>query len=692
MAELLFEIGCEEIPARFLRPALKQLEELAAKEMDFNELSFEKTETYGTPRRLALVVRGLSDMSADKEDLALGPPVKAAFDKEGNPTKAAMGFAKSQGVKVDELSQVETKKGPRLGYAKHIPGRPAMDILKEMLPKLIGQLPFPKSMKWGSYSFRFARPIHWLVALLDNEVVPFEITGIKSGDETRGHRFMAPGAIKVSGADDYLAKLEKAFVIADRAKRAKLVRAEVDAAAKSAGGKLVENQALLDENTDLVEQAAACCGSFDKEFLEVPREVVISAMASHQRYFALENEAGELLPNFIAVNNTRPKDLKVVTQGHEKVLRARLSDARFFLDEDLKNPLMDNLAKLEVVTYHAKLGSSREKVARHTRLAKYLGETLAPGQDDKVERAALLAKCDLVSEMVAEFPDLQGVIGAEYARRGGEDPDVALAIEEHYMPVGSDGELPSGAIGTVVGLADRIDTICGLFGVNERPSGAADPFALRRAAIAVIRLVTEKGLKLSLGDALDEALVNLKPWLTREVAEVKEDVIQFFAARFMGLLADKGVGTDVAQAVLAVGLDDLAATQRRALALAGVKDSPDFKPLAVGLKRVMNILRKEGGSVPQTPPDEALLTPGEERALFDAFEALKAQAKERFASGDFEGFLKDVGGLKEPVDKFFDNILVNDPDMAVRKNRFALLNQIASLFGEFAEFTLLQLV
>jgi glycyl-tRNA synthetase beta chain len=692
MAELLFEIGCEEIPARFLVPALKSLDELARKELNFQELGFEKTETYGTPRRMALVIRGLAEMSADKEDLALGPPVKAAFDQNGQPTKAALGFARSQGVEVGALKEVETAKGPRLGYAKHIAGRPAMEILTEILPKLVGQLPFPKSMKWGAHSFRFARPIHWFVALLDGQVIPFEITGIKSGNQTRGHRFMSPAAIQVNGPDDYVAKLEAASVIVDRAKRAALVRQEVDAAAAQAGGQVVPNEALMQENTDLVEMAVACCGSFDKEFLEVPREVVISAMASHQRYFALENSSGGLLPNFIAVNNTRPKDLKVVTQGHERVLRARLSDARFFLDEDLKAPLMDNLKKLEVVTYHAKLGSSREKVQRHTALAKHLAGKLAPEQIDKVERAALLAKCDLVSEMVGEFPDLQGVIGAEYARRGGEDAAVAMAIKEHYMPVGGDAELPSGIMGTIVGLADRIDTICGLFGVDEKPSGAADPFALRRAAIAVIRLITEKDISLSLGDALEKSLANLKPWLTREAAQVKDEVLQFFAARFVGLLAEEGVGTDVAQAVLAVGLDDLTATRKRALALAAVKESPDFKPLAVGLKRVMNILRKESASVPQTPPDPALLTPGEELQLYEAYEALKTQARERFASGDYEGFLRDVGALKEPVDKFFDNILVNDPDEAVRKNRFALLNQIASLFGEFAEFTHLQLV
>ena len=470
-----------------------------------------------------------------------------------------------------------------------------------------------------------------------------------------------------------------------------LKRTEIQQASIQTGGRLVINLALLAEVVDLVEQPVACCGSFDKEFLVLPRPVIISAMASHQRYFALENSREELLPNFIAINNTRPKDLSVVSRGHERVLRARLADAKFFLDEDLKKPLIEGLNKLERVTYHAKLGTSREKVERFTKLALYLAGELAPELKTKVEKAALLAKCDLVTEMVGEFPDLQGVIGAEYARRGGEDTEVAQAIEEHYMPTGGDAKLPEGMIGALVGLADRIDTICGLFGVDEKPSGAADPFALRRAAIGVIRIVTEKELKLNLDQALEEALNNLKPWLRVEASQVKEEVKQFFAARFQSLLADLDVPTDVAQAVLAAGMDDLLDVKARALALAAVKESADFKPLAVGLKRVMNILRKEAAQVPDTEPREDLLKEPQEDELYRAFGALTADLHKSVQGGDYQAFLKSVVALKEPVDSFFDNVLVLDKDQDVRRNRLALLRQISEVFDNFAEFTHLQL-
>ena len=455
MPELLFEIGCEEMPARFVVPAMTDLAALASQMLGKEGLLPEgstpdQVRTAGTPRRLTLMVQGLAERQPDRQETALGPPLKAAYDKDGAPTKAALGFAKSQGVEVDQLSQAETEKGPRLAYVKHLPGQPASQVLAELLPRLAQALHFAKTMRWGELEFRFARPIHWLLALLDGQVLPFELAGIKSGGLTRGHRFMSPDPIQVSGVDDYLAQLEAASVIVDRAQRRHLTAMEVETTAQVAQGRLVDDPALLEEVTDLVELPVACCGTFDQEFLEVPRAVIISAMRGHQRYFALEDSAGNLLPNFIAVNNTKPRDLAVVTRGHEKVLRARLSDARFFLTEDTKEPLATRLQELERVTYHAKLGTSRQKVERFSALAGWLAEQLAPELKDLVLRAAALAKCDLVTEMVGEFPDLQGVVGEEYARRDGEDPQVAVAIREHYMPVGAEAPLPQGMVGTLV--------------------------------------------------------------------------------------------------------------------------------------------------------------------------------------------------------------------------------------------------
>ena len=694
MAELLFEIGMEEMPARFIRPAMKQLADMAGERLASLGIMPQGAEikTAGTPRRLALLAKDLLESQPDRVETMLGPPVQHAFDKDGNPTKAAQGFAKSQGVTVEELKKIASDKGERLGFEKKIQGRPAAEVLVELLPALVEKLHFPKNMRWGSLQFRFARPIHWFLALFDGQVIPFELANIKSGNTTRGHRFLSPSQIAVSGVDDYLAKLKKAFVLANREERLAEVRRQVEEAADQVGGKLVPDEDLIQENTDLVEFVVASAGSFDREFLEVPRPVIVSAMRSHQRYFSLEDRAGNLLPNFIAVNNNKPRDLAVVTRGHEKVLRARLADARFFLDEDLKTPLIGRAEDLKVVTYHAKLGSSYEKMERFSALSRVIAGELAPDLAEKCLRAARLCKCDLVTEMVGEFPDLQGVIGAEYARRNGEDPEVAQAIEDHYLPAGADSKLPEGMIGTVVGLADRLDTICGLFGIGEIPSGAGDPYQLRRAAIAVIRIITEKQLVLSLGDILDAALGNLAPWHQRPAAETKADILEFFAARFQGLLAELDVPTDVAQAVLAAGLDDLTATKSRALALAGVKDSPDFAPLAVGLKRVMNILRKEAAQVPEGEPDAALMNEAAEKELYAAFQSLESEAAELFARGDFTGFLKSVAALKAPIDAFFDAVMVMDKDEAVRKNRLALLNRIASLFGRLAQFTYLQLV
>ncbi|MGD8561339.1 MAG: glycine--tRNA ligase subunit beta [Desulfarculaceae bacterium] len=696
MAELLFEIGCEEMPARFIKPALEQLHRLAQEQLSQHGLFVKDSEakTLGTPRRLALQVFNLDQRQPDKEEVFLGPPVKAAYDQEGNPTKAALGFAKSQGVEVSDLEAMDTEKGERVGVKKTIPGRPALEVLSELLPRLVSSLTFPKTMRWGAEKFLFARPIHWFLALWEGQVIPFELADIKSGDLTYGHRFMSPEPIALKSAAEYVEKLGQAHVIVDREERRRLTQMEVETTAQKGGGRLVPDDELMEEVTDLVELPVACCGAFDQEFLKVPRPVIISAMRGHQRYFALEDDQGRLLPKFIAVNNTRPKSLAVVTRGHEKVLRARLADARFFLDEDGKRTLADCLEELKEVTYHAKLGTSFEKVERFTKLALYLADRLGLDEKQKgqVERAARLCKCDLVTEMVGEFPDLQGVVGREYALRDKEDPEVAEAIAEHYMPASAEAGLATGMAGAIVGLADRLDTICGMFGIGQSPTGAADPYGLRRAAIAVIRTVTEKELPLSLEVLLDEALQGLKTKLENPAPEIKQEVIKFFAARFQGLLTELGVPTDVAQAVLAAGLDDLAAVKGRALALAQVKETPEFKPLAIGMKRVMNILRKEAQQVPDSEPDPALMTEPQEKALYESFGALQAQAQDRFARGDYLGFLQGVSALKGPIDEFFDHVLVMEKDEALRNNRLALLQHIAALFAQLAQFTHLQLV
>ncbi len=693
MADLLFEIGCEEIPARFIAPAMENLAALAKAEFEALGIAIGAIKTYATPRRLALMASQVAEIQADRVEVALGPPMAAAFDANGNPSKAAEGFAKSLGVDVCGLEKIDTEKGVRLGLSKQVPGQPTLRVLQTMLPKLALSIPWPKSMRWGSHKIRFARPLHWFVALLGEQVVEFEVAGVKSGRLSYGHRFMAPSAIAIAKPADYVESLRKAHVMANRDERKAATLAEVQAAAQAAGGRLLPDEVLLNEVADLVELPVAGHASFDKEFLEVPKAVIISAMRSHQRYFALEDAAGKLLPSFVMVNNTRPKDLSLVCKGHERVLRARLADAAFFVREDTKRPLMERLEDLKQVTYHAKLGTSYDKVERFAKLALHLGAELKLGvvELNKLKRAAQLAKCDLVTGLVGEFPDLQGQVGEEYARRGGEEAEVALAVREHYMPTSAGGEMPSSLLGMLVGIADRLDTICGCFSVGLIPTGAADPYGLRRAAIAIIRIISERALPISLGQALDYALNNLAPWSKQDAALVKAKVLEFFAARLSGVLAEEGVGGDVAEAVVAAGMDDLTALKAKALALATMKKSEDFKVLASGLKRVFNLLRKESGQLSTQPVNHALLKDTAEKELHQQFKMLQEEAKNSFAKGQYLEFLQGLSALKQPIDNFFNDVMVMTDDKALRENRLALLQEIGALFGRLAQFNHLQL-
>ena len=693
MADLLFEIGCEEIPARFVQPAMADMARLAREEFAAHGLPSGAITTTATPRRLCLMAADVAENQEDRVEVALGPPVSAAFDSTGTPSKAAEGFAKSQGVEVHKLEEIDTEKGVRLGIKRHIKGQPAIKVLAEILPRLTLSIPWPKSMRWGTEKTRFARPLHWFVALLDEHIIEFELAGLKSGNTTFGHRFMAPKAIEIRRPADYVELLGQAQVMVERERRKAQTVREVETAARAAGGRLLPDPELLDEVADLVELPVAGFGQFDKEFLEVPKAVIISAMRSHQRYFALEDLNGNLLPSFVMVNNTRARDPQLVSYGHERVLRARLADAAFFVREDTRKPLMDRLESLKQVTYHAKLGTSYEKVERYTGLAMFVGREmgLKDAELKQLERAARLAKCDLVTGLVGEFPDLQGQVGEEYALRAHESKEVAQAIREHYMPVSAGGDLPVGLLGAIVGIADRLDTICGCFAVGLIPTGAADPYGLRRAAIAVIRLITEKHLPINLDTALEQAFVSLAPWSKEDESQVKIKVKEFIATRLVGVLADSGVSGDVSEAVIAADMDNLTALKERALALSSMKNSPDFKVLAAGLKRVFNLLRKEAGQLGDAPVKEYLLQEEAEKALYKQFRALQKEAAEKFAAGNYLEFLQQLSALKEPIDGFFNEVMVMTDDEAVRHNRLALLKEIGALFGRLAQFNNLQL-
>jgi glycyl-tRNA synthetase beta chain len=680
--ELFLEIGTEEIPAAFLPKAMADLDALIRKEFEHARISHGEVSTLSTPRRIALLVRDLDEQQPDAEVTALGPAKKVAYDTDGNPTKAAEGFARGQGVDVRDLSVATTEKGEYVAVTKLIVGRPTADLLTEILPRVIGAIPFRKSMRWGDLDVRFARPMHWIVALFDGVVVPFSFGSINSGSASRGHRFMGDASFPVRDFAHYLDECERHFVIPNQEKRKEIIRREVEQAARAAGGRVLPDEGLLEQVTFLVEYPSVVCGSFERDFLQVPKEVLITSMREHQRYFSLVDEDGRLLPNFITVNNTLADDPAVVTRGNERVLRARLSDARFFFEEDKKVSLEGRVEDLKGVVYQAKLGTSYEKMERFRTLAEGLASRLCPEVAGRVSRAAYLCKADLVTGMVGEFPELQGVMGREYALLSGEEPDVALAIHEHYLPTQAGGDLPATDIGAFVSIADKLDTICGCFGVGLIPSGTADPYALRRSAIGIIAILLDRGYDLSLTDLIDSSLDLLRQKLTRDETLVRGDVLDFFRGRYVNLMAGR-YPSDVVEAVVAVSFDNLKEADARMAALTEFRERPDFEPLAVAFKRVCNIV-KEGTDV---PVDAGLFQDDAERELSRAFDAVASAARRKIDENDYLAALTEIAGLKSPIDAFFDRVMVMAEDERVRNNRLALLTVIARLFGVIADFS-----
>jgi glycyl-tRNA synthetase beta chain len=680
--ELFLEIGCEEIPAGFIPRATAEMKAIITKELAIARLSFSEIKTLATPRRLVLVVEGIPAVQPDAEITATGPSLKAAYDAAGKPTKAAEGFARGQGVDVAELQTITTDKGEYLFVSKQETGRPTYEILTELLPALVTNIPFKKSMRWGDQDVRFARPIHWIVALFDGTIVPFSFGTVESGKVSRGHRFMANTSFPVNNFAHYLEECERHFVIPDPEKRKEIIRRETHRVAVAAGGHLLPDEELLEQVSYLVEYPSAVHGTFSPEFLKVPKEVLITSMRSHQRYFSIVDANGGLLPGFITINNTLTEDPSVVVKGNERVLRARLSDARFFFEEDQKVRLDDRVESLKKVVYQQKLGTSFEKMERFRSLAEGLADQLNPSVKAQTSRAAWLCKADLVSGMVCEFPEVQGVMGREYALLEGESADVANAISEHYLPTQAGGELPASDIGAFVSIADKLDTICGCFGVGLIPTGAADPYALRRATIGIISIILEKGYRLSLRSLIDDALNLLSAKLTRPKEQVAGDVLEFFRARFVNLMGSS-CAIDAVDAANAAGFDDLVDVRARIAALAEFKSHPDFEPLSVAFKRVGNII-KEGVDAPVDP---ALFQDDAEGGLYEAIQAVKSSADRLISQGAWLDALTEIATLRGPVDRFFDNVMVMAEDPRVRTNRLALLTTIARLFGKIADFS-----
>jgi len=688
MADLLFEIGAEEIPAGFVPPALEQLERELAKALDDARLLHGEVKALGTPRRLAVTARAVAARQADARTEAFGPPVAQAYDAEGKPTPAALGFAKSQGVDVSALERAQTPKGERVAVTRVEKGRRAEQVLPALVEKLVHGLRFRKSMRSRFDDVTFARPVRWLVALYGGRPLKIRFGEVVSGNVTYGHRFKAPKAIRLTGTpEDYVAKLRKAFVVVDPVERRALVEKELARAAKAAGGRVLENPGLVDEVTFLVETPTAIAGEFEKQNLELPREVVVSEMRSHQRYFAVVDGAGELKNRFIAVAGTPVKDPKVARHGYERVLRARLADARFFFEEDKKRRLEDRVPDLARRTYQAKLGSELDRTKRIAQIASKLAREI--GREElvaDVETVARLAKADLNTGMVGEFPELQGNMGAHYARGEGLKPEIADAIEDHYRPIGSSGDMPRGDLGALVGIADRLHQLVGIIGVGEKATGAADPFGLRRAAIGILRILLGRGYHLSLASAVEDARLAFSGVnLGREVVP---QVLEFVRGRLKALWSDE-FPPDLVEAVLSAGSGDVVDARKRLEALAEVKARPDFLPLALAFKRVANIQEKAGG--PGTANvDPALLRDDAERRLLSELERVESEAVSLREHRNYPAVLRNVATLEPAVARFFDDVLVMAEEPALRANRLGLMRRVASLFSDLADFRKIQ--
>ncbi len=682
--ELLLEIGTEEIPAGFVPQALTDLEALAKRELEGSRIDFSGTKTLGTPRRLVLVIESVSEKQRDEETRKIGPSKQAAFDAKGNPTKAATGFAKSQSVPVESLTVIQTEKGEYVCAVKRESGRPTAELLSSLLPKWILTIPFQKSMRWADVPIRFVRPIHWILALFGGDVVPFEVDPIRSGNVTYGHRFMNPGPLAVKDFKSYLHKTREASVIVDPLERKRKIEDEMIREGARVSGRILKDEDLLDEVNFLVEYPVALCGGFDHKFLSLPRDILIHSMKEHQRYFPLLDDRGVLLPYFVCVSNIMPKNREVVVKGNEKVLKARLSDAAFFFEDDLKVPLEKRLEELKKVVFQAKLGTSYEKVVRFKELALWMTERIEPKLREVVERTSLLCKADLVTGMVGEFPKLQGVVGKEYARLAGERPEIADAIYEHYLPGFAGDRLPSSPVGDVVSMADKMDTIVGCFGVGLVPTGTADPFGLRRQALGIIRIILEKRYSLSLRGLIEESGRQLKEKMERPFEEVKREVLDFFRVRYQNFLLDKGYPFDVTDAVLSISFDELLDVQGRIDALKRAREWKDFESIVIAFKRAMNILK---GSPPKKEMSPSLFAESAEKNLYEAFAVGKEKISASLSAKDYEAALLEMTRMKKPIDDFFDGVMVMVEDEAIRNNRLALLDAIGKVFLRIADFS-----
>ena len=682
----LVEIGTEELPPKALKTLATSFADNVEAELNQAGLTFDKIEWFAAPRRLAVKVLNLATQQPSKEIEKRGPAVSAAFDAEGKPTKAAEGWARGCGITVEQAERIATDKGEWLVHRAKIEGQPTKNLLNDIVTNALAKLPIPKPMRWADKTVQFIRPVHTVTMLLGDELIEGEILGVASARTIRGHRFLGEKEFEIQHADQYPQLLrEKGSVVADFNERKAEILAKSQAKATALGGVADIEESLLEEVTSLVEYPNVLAAKFEERFLAVPAEALVYTMKGDQKYFPIYDKDGKLLPHFIFVSNINPEDPTAIIEGNEKVVRPRLTDAEFFFKTDLKQKLVDRLSRLETVLFQQQLGTLKDKTDRIEQLAGEIAKQI--GADEaKAKRAGLLSKCDLMTNMVFEFTDTQGVMGMHYARHDGEDEEVAVALNEQYMPRFAGDELPKSLVASAVALADKFDTLTGIFGIGQAPKGSADPFALRRAALGALRIIVEKNLPLDLEDLVKKSAALFGDKLTNQ--NVVTDVVDFMLGRFRAWYQDEGIAVDVIQAVLARRPTRPADFDARVRAVSHFRILDSAEALAAANKRVSNILAKADAAIGEINLT-ACVEPAE-KALAEAVLALRTEVQPLIAQGDYTAVLDKLANLRAPVDSFFDNVMVNAEDPALRQNRLAILNTLQSLFLQVADISVLQ--
>ena len=682
----LVEIGTEELPPKALKTLATSFADNVEAELNQAGLTFDKIEWFAAPRRLAVKVLNLATQQPSKEIEKRGPAVSAAFDAEGKPTKAAEGWARGCGITVDQAERIATDKGEWLVHRAKIEGQPTKNLLNGIVANALAKLPIPKPMRWADKTVQFIRPVHTVTMLLGDELIEGEILGVASARTIRGHRFLGEKEFEIQHADQYPQLLrEKGSVVADFNERKAEILAKSQAKATALGGVADIEESLLEEVTSLVEYPNVLAAKFEERFLAVPAEALVYTMKGDQKYFPIYDKDGKLLPHFIFVSNINPEDPTAIIEGNEKVVRPRLTDAEFFFKTDLKQKLVDRLPRLETVLFQHQLGTLKDKTDRIEQLAGEIAKQI--GADEaKAKRAGLLSKCDLMTNMVFEFTDTQGVMGMHYARHDGEDEEVAVALNEQYMPRFAGDELPKSLVASAVALADKFDTLTGIFGIGQAPKGSADPFALRRAALGALRIIVEKNLPLDLEDLVKKSAALFGDKLTNQ--NVVADVVDFMLGRFRAWYQDEGIAVDVIQAVLARRPTRPADFDARVRAVSHFRTLDSAEALAAANKRVSNILAKADAAIGEINLT-ACVEPAE-KALAEAVLALRTEVQPLIAKGDYTAVLDKLANLRAPVDSFFDNVMVNAEDPVLRQNRLAILNTLQGLFLQVADISVLQ--